>query len=250
MQTRCPLRLALGGLLAGASLAVVSAAWAGPPFLTDDPWPTDQGRWEVIPFATGGFGADPVEGAVGLDISYGAAADIQATATLPLGYEQAPGSDLAAGTGNIEIAAKIRLLHQETAGIELSIFPRLFLPGGGRFADHHAAFLLPVFVGRSGEDWSVFGGGGCALNQGGSSRNYCQVGAVATHQMLPNFQLGLEGFYQTPDTIGGQSLAVVGFGGTWDLSDHFHLLGYAGASVANRQSNGGGLWYLSALFTF
>src|SRR5689334_14312289 len=34
------------------TLAPVTIALAGPPFLTDDPNPTDYRHWEVLPFAT------------------------------------------------------------------------------------------------------------------------------------------------------------------------------------------------------
>lgn len=38
-----------------AALALMSAApvWAGPPYITDDPVPTDTGHWEIYGFAAG-----------------------------------------------------------------------------------------------------------------------------------------------------------------------------------------------------
>ncbi|MFO1014135.1 MAG: hypothetical protein U1E50_10260 [Caulobacteraceae bacterium] len=237
-------------LLAGSlCLAAATPALAGPPYLTDDPTPTDKGHWEVLPFVTGGFSGDP-EGDVGLDLSYGATDNIQLTATLPLGYERPSGSGLRLGAGNIELAAKIRLLRQEESGLELAVFPRLYLPGSGSFADDHAAFLLPVFIGRSGETWSAFGGGGWGWNEGGGSKNYCQLGAVITRQVLPNLNLGLEGSYRTADVVDGEASGIICLGAVYDVNETFHVLGYAGAEVANRAANGDGVWYVSVLWVF
>lgn len=154
------------------------------------------------------------------------------------------------GAGNIELAAKIRLLRQETSGLEVAVFPRLCLPGSGAFADNHAAFLLPVFIGHSGDNWSAFGGGGCAWNEGGGSKNYCQVGAVVTRQVLPNLNLGLEGSYRAADVVGGEASGIIGVGAVYDVNETFHVLGYAGAEVANRRASGQGVWNVSVLWRF
>ena len=44
---------------------------AGPPYVTDDPVPTDRGRWEVYAFAAGAHGPDGTGGQAGLDLNYG-----------------------------------------------------------------------------------------------------------------------------------------------------------------------------------
>ena len=64
-----------------------TVAWAGPPFLTDDPEPTETGHWEIYgPFAESeGKGAD-FQGAVGTEINYGAAPGVQITLELPMAY--------------------------------------------------------------------------------------------------------------------------------------------------------------------
>ena len=37
--------------IAALLLAVPTVAWAGPPFVTDDPEPTDLHKWEIYSFA-------------------------------------------------------------------------------------------------------------------------------------------------------------------------------------------------------
>ena len=237
---------------AAATCAAIWAtpAFAGPPFLTDDPDTTPRGEYELLLFATGNTTADGNEGEYGLDFNYGGGDDLQLTAAFPISYENPNGASQQLGLGNVELAAKIRFLHQETAGWDLAVFPRLFLPSGSDLGDQHASFLLPIWIGRHGENWSTFGGGGCAINRGGDSQDYCVAGWAITQRVLPNLQLGGELFHQTADTKDGFASTTLGFGATYDINEHVHLLGYAGTGLQNRDETGRTSWYGSILFTF
>lgn len=241
--------LFLMALAVAALIGAASAAWAGPPFLSDDPAPTDYRHFEIYGFATGGLSGDP-DGAVGIDFNYGATPDLQLTATMPLAYTRPTGGPVEHGVTNIELAAKVRLLHQETFGLDVAVFPRVFLPSASRLGEDHAGLLVPVWVGRSGENWSTFGGGGCAINRGGESMNYCIAGWAVTRRVHPSLQLGAEVFHQTADIRGGRNSSTLGIGGIYDVNENLHLLGYVGAGLQNTAETGRGVWYVSALFTF
>src|SRR5689334_18599739 len=64
-----PLRRRAGSALAGTlAVAVAQAAFAGPPFLTDDPEPTDTGHWEIYAPAFDASGkASDYEGSAGAE---------------------------------------------------------------------------------------------------------------------------------------------------------------------------------------
>ncbi len=240
-------------LLAAASACAVmwtTPAIAGPPFLTDDPDTTPRGEYETMVFATGNTTADGDEGEYGLDFNYGGGDDLQFTAAVPVSYENLNGASRQSGVGNIELAAKIRLLHQDTFGWDVAVFPRLFLPSGSDLGDQHASLLLPIWIGREGENWSTFGGGGCAINRGGDSQDYCVAGWAVTRRVLPNLQIGGELFHQSADTEGGFASTTLGLGATSDLNEHVHFLGYAGTGLQNRDETGRTSWYSSVLFTF
>jgi hypothetical protein len=51
----------IGRAMALACLSLAAPATAGPPFVTDDPEPVDNGHWEVYAFSDGAFqrGAAP-----------------------------------------------------------------------------------------------------------------------------------------------------------------------------------------------
>lgn len=243
------------GRLVGAAAALSAAVWAtpafaGPPFLTDDPATTPRGEYEILLFGTQTSLADGEEGDYGLDFNYGGGDDLQLTVAVPVSFEQMNGASRQSGVGNVELAAKIRFLHQDTFGWDVAVFPRVFLPSASDLGDQHASLLLPVWIGREGENWSTFGGGGCAINRGGDSQDYCVAGWALTRRVTPNLQIGSELFHQTADTEGGFASTTLGLGATYDLNEHVHLLGYAGAGLQNRDETGRASWYGSILFTF
>ena len=105
-------------------------AIAGPPFVSDDPEPTPYHQFEIYTFNNGTNTRDGTGGEAGLDFNYGAAPDLQLTATLPAGFNQSVAGGTNFGLSNIEIAAKYRFLHQDTFGLDVAVFPRVFLSSG------------------------------------------------------------------------------------------------------------------------
>jgi hypothetical protein len=227
-------------------------AMAGPPYLTDDPEPTDYQHFEIYTFSNGTATRDGVNGEGGIDFNYGGAPNLQLTATVPAAYNfPSAGAAVASPVGNIELAAKYRFLTQQNFGLDVAIFPRVFLPSASSaVGEQHASFLFPVWMEKDWDQWSAFGGGGCAINQGGDSRNYCLMGGVIARQIVPELQIGLELFHQTPDTQGGEATTSVGAGFRYDLNEHFHLLGYLGRGIQNVDTTDRYNWYGSVLFTF
>src|ERR1700760_4283684 len=97
--------------IAVALLGLTGApAFAGPPYVSDDPEPTDYKHFEIYTFTNGTRTRDGAAGESGIDFNYGAAPDLQLTATLPGAFNQPAGEGLALGPGNVELAAKYRFL--------------------------------------------------------------------------------------------------------------------------------------------
>lgn len=242
---------ALLSLCCALVLGTVIPARAGPPYLTDDPEPTDYRHFEIYTFSNGTATRDGTSGEGGIDFNYGGAPNLQLTATLPAGYNFPASGSSAASLGNIELAAKYRFLTQENFGVDVSIFPRVFLPSASPdVGEQHMSFLFPMWVEKDWGKWSAFGGGGCEINRGGASENFCLMGAAITRQIIPSLQVGLELFHQTPDTHGGEATTSIGTGFRYDLSENFHLLGYLGRGVQNADTTDRYNWYTAILFTF
>lgn len=228
---------------------MAAPAWAGPPFLSDDPDPTPHHEYEVLVFAEGEPLRGDLSGSAGIDFNYGATPDLQLTAAAPFVFEES-GGEREWGLGNVELAAKLRLLHQETFGWDVAVFPRVFLPAASDLGDQHASLLLPVWIGRESGRWSTFGGGGCAINRGDNSQDYCLAGWALTYDVTPNLNLGAELFHQTADIKDGEATTTFGLGGTYSLNDTVHLLGYLGADPDRLGEPEHTTWYTSLLFTF
>jgi len=234
--------------LAALCLCATVPVYAGPPYVTDDPEPTDLGRYEIYAFADGSTGREGSDGAAGIDFNYGAAPDLQLTAVLPFAWNAPDDGNSQTDLGNAELAAKYRFLHQENVGVDVAFFPRVFLPAGaGAVGSRHTSVLLPIWLGRVGATWSTFGGGGCVVDRG--ARDYCVWGWAATWQALENLQIGTEIYHQTADDRGGRSSTNVGFGATYDLGEHLHVMASAGPTVENSASTNDANWYLALLLT-
>jgi outer membrane autotransporter protein len=235
----------------GVPALLAQTAVAGPPFLTDDPEPTDTGHFEIYTFDNGTNARSGTSGEAGIDFNYGAAPDLQLTATLPEGYDHAAGGGTRVGLDNIELAAKYRFLHQSTFGLDVAVFPRVFLPSGSDLiGDNHVSLLLPLWVQKDfGKQWSAFGGGGCTLNQIRRA-DFCQAGAAVTYQVLPKLQIGGELFHQTADSQGTPASTSLGIGWRYDVTDNYHLLGSVRRGIENTDSTDRYSWYASVLFTF
>ena len=231
--------------------ALATAAMAGPPYITDDPDPTDTGHYEIYLFASGTRAQGGRDGAVGLDPSYGAAPDLQLSSTLPVAYENPDGGPLIGGLSNVEFAAKYRILHQKSSGIDLSIFPRVILPSASnRVGDQHASLFLPVWLGRHMGKWSTFGGGGCTLNDAEGAKDSCLVGWAVTYRVLENLEVGGEIYHQTPDDSAGRHSTGLGFGARYDQSATLHFVGSIGPGIQNADETNQLSAYAAALFTF
>ena len=231
-------------------LLLAPPALAGPPYVSDDPEPTDYKHFEIYAFSSGTATRDGTSGQGGIDFNYGAAPDLQLTAVLPTGFTHPTDDNLQFGLGNIQLAAKYRFLHQESFGIDVSFFPRLFLPAGTPTAgDTHTSVLLPLWLQKDWGKWSVFGGGGCVINSN-SAQNHCLAGGVVTRQVLPKLQLGAELSYQTADSNGAPATTALGVGARYDLNDNAHLLAYVNRGVQNADATDQYSWYAALLFTF
>jgi hypothetical protein len=239
------------GLAFVMSFLLAHQAFAGPPYVSDDPEPTDYGHFEIYTFNTGTTTQSETDGETGVDFNYGATPDLQLTATLPLGFIFPSGGAAQFGLSNLELAAKYRFLHQATFGWDVAVFPRIFLPSGfGAVGDRNASLLLPLWVQRDlGNGWTTFGGGGCQIFAATSSQDSCMAGWVVTRQVTSNLQIGAELFHQSASEVAPATTSL-GVGAIYDVNKNVHLLCYLRTGVQNPQQTDETAWYTAVLFTF
>jgi Putative MetA-pathway of phenol degradation len=227
------LRLFAAVALAGAAAPAI----AGPPYLTDDPVPTDTGHWEIYGFTVGeGRGSD-LDDDSGLDLNYGPVKDVQLTATLPLGFSHDAARGWRSGTGDVELGVKYRFLNDEKHGLSAAIFPRAILPTSSLDRRERTQLLLPVWVGKDfAGGTSLFGGGGYEVNPGPRNRSFWQAAVALTHDFSERLSLGAEVTRQGPDSVGGTAQTRAGVGSIVKLSDHYAFLVSGGPTWADRRT--------------
>jgi hypothetical protein len=220
-----------------AALALPSAAFAGPPFLTDDPEPTPLSHWEIYAplFEADGSGRD-FGGSFGTEINYGAAPGVQLTLGLPIAFAH-DASGWHAARGDLRASAKYRFYHNEAAGVQIAAFPGVTLPtashglGAGKITA-----LLPVWGQKDLGPWSVFGGGGFAVNTGSRNRDYWTGGIAVTRKFGERWLAGAEIDRQGPESVDGRASTSLGLGGIVDFKGPLRLL----ASGGPTWTDGGG----------
>ena len=226
------MRISLRLLLVGMVFAVIAQpAAAGPPYVTDDPVPTDLGRWEIYSFFDGSADRGAVSGAAGFDLNYGPVAGVQLTATLPLDVTTDP--RLQVGIGDVEAGIKYRFIEDERSGVSIAIFPRLIFPTGGA---GKTSMLLPVWAGIERGKWSLFGGGGYHVRFGKDDRNSAVAAIALTNQVSKGLSLGAEVAHEGADVRGGHGQTVVGGGAIIGLSRSCSLL-LSGGPIFEDGSN-------------
>jgi hypothetical protein len=222
--------------LAALALGAATPAVAGPPYLTDDPAPTDTGQWEIYAFGAG-EGHSEFDGDVGLDLNYGAAKGVQLTATVPLSFSHDPAEGWQAGSGDLELAVKYRFFNDGKHGLSAAIFPRAILPTSGIESDERTRVLLPVWLQKDFPGGtSLFGGGGYEFNPGTGNRDFWQAAVALTHDFSKTLSLGAEVTRQGPDAAGETAETNAGVGSIVKLSDHYALLFSGGPTWADHRT--------------
>jgi hypothetical protein len=205
------------------TLATLAPATAGPPYLTDDPVPTETGHWEIYAFGAGEGRSAVFDGDLGVDLNYGPARNVQLTATLPLTVAH-DGEEWRSGRGDVELGVKYRFLRDEESGFSAAIFPRIILPTSSLDSGGRTRILLPLWVQKDFGSTSLFGGGGFEINPGTGNRNFWQYGVAVTRQVHDIVSVGAEVTRQTRDTTTGTAQTRAGVGTTVKLSSPFALL--------------------------
>jgi hypothetical protein len=232
--------LRLGRLALLAWMLAAVPALAGPPYITDDPEPTDTGHWENYLYTESAhLSGQRVTPEAGIEINYGAFADTQLTWSIPLNPNPGPGG-MGVVWAPLGGGVKYRFIEEDDNGWrpQVAFFPQISIPVGPANRGAPTTELLPIWMQKSFGAWTAFGGGGYTNNPGPGNRNFTNYGLALQRQVVDNLALGVEMFGQTRDSVAGRASTAVGMAAIFDFNDTWHLVSSANTGIVNaRQSD-------------
>lgn len=219
---------------------ITPSAWAGPPFVTDDPETPEWHGWEInIPFT---LDRTKEKWAVQMplfDINYGFRPNIQLKVEFPLLYVHPVSGGQQFGLGDTLVGIKWQFLEEERRRPQIAFYPQAVLPTGNRnrgLGDGKPSYLIPFVAQKSWDKWTLYGNLGYTVQMAKDSRNFWYSGVVLNRDISERLKLGLELFGNSKKETDGNYDVAFNVGGELKLSDRFRLLFSAGRSFREGPS--------------
>jgi len=216
--------------------ACVEAAFAGPPFLTDDPEPVDFKHWEAYLFPTIDATPKQTDGTgPAFEFNVGALPNLQIHLVIPMAYASPTDAPGAYGLGDIEFGIKYRFVQETEHRPMVGVFPMIEIPTGdaGRgLGNGRAWWKLPLWLQKSWGPWTTYGGGGYTINPAPNQCNYPFGGWQLQRDFGEKLTLGGEIFAQGRSSDDIRSFAVFNLGGYFKITPNFQILFSGGHTLA------------------
>jgi len=210
-------------------------AWAGPPFVTDDPEPVEYRHWEFYLASQHAKDKDGWSGtAPHVEVNYGAWNNLQLHLIAPLAYVKPDEGPSHYGFGDLELGAKYRFIQESEWRPMVGTFLIFDLPTGSRsngLGSGHLRTFLPIWLQKSWGGWQSYGGGGYWFNPGSNNKDYWFFGWQVQRELSKAITLGAEVFYNTPTAKGEGGRTGFNVGTIVNFTDEHHLLFSMGRDI-------------------
>ncbi|HTQ36303.1 MAG TPA: hypothetical protein VMH77_04640 [Steroidobacteraceae bacterium] len=222
--------------------AAAGAAFANPPFETDDPGVFPVHTGEAYLFTAGGHSADgwALDAAPGAEVNYSFAPNTFFHLVVPLAYSNPAQGSTAYGLGDVELGFKWQFVSQEQAGIDVATFPLAELPTGSArrgLGSEKASYFLPLWLQKDWGSWTVYGGGGRWFMKDPGQRDWWFSGVLVQRQISKALYLGGEVFHSTTQETGGAASTGFNVGGGYAMGGDWQLLFSTGRNLTNVDDN-------------
>jgi hypothetical protein len=221
-------------LIAVAATLATTAAWAGPPYLTDDPEPVALGHWEIYAASQWTATRHAAEGtSPHVEVNYGALPELQLHVIVPAALAIASGQSARYGLGDVELGAKYRFVDEGVRRPQLGTFPLVLLPTGAASRGLGAGktqVFVPLWVQKSWGPWTTYGGGGLHLAAG---ERDAVAGWLVQRRFGDALSLGTEAFVTVP-MKGGSTEVRLNVGAVIDATEHHHVLLSGGPALGGE----------------
>lgn len=214
------------------------AAYAGPPFRTDDPEAVEHEHAEFYVFSQQTLAADGRSGVLpAFEFNYGIYEKVQFHLVAPYAFNTPSGGQkTTTGYGDTELGIKWQF-NEETETIPIvGIFPLVEIPTGNHdkgLGNGATQVFIPLWLQKRWDAFQTYGGGGYWVNNGFGNRNYWFTGWQAQYDFSEHLTLGAEIFHTTGQVVGQGSSTGFNVGGYYNFDEHNHLLFSAGKGLQN-----------------
>jgi len=210
-------------------------AWAGPPFVTDDPEPVEYRHWEIYLSSQhakdkGGWSGT----APHFEVNYGALPNLQLHMIAPLAYAKPNDGSARYGFGDLELGAKYRFIQETDWRPQVGTFTMLEVPTGSSskgLGSGQVRAFLPIWLQKSWGPWQSYGGGGYWINPGSENKDYWFFGWQVQRELSKVITLGAEVFYNTPTAREEGGRTGFNVGTIFNFTDEHHLLFSTGRDI-------------------
>lgn len=238
---------AASALLFLAILFGSAAAWAGPPFQTDDPEPIDYKNYEFYTFGvTDGTGIAMASTGPAVEFNWGALPNVHLHIVLPLVAASFPADGpRTVGFGDIETGVKFRFVQETKRRPQIGTFVMFELPTGS--ADKGLGvgktwYKVPLWAQKSFGPWTTYGGGGETIVKGVPGlKSFPFAGGLVERDIGNKWTLGTEVFYHGAEGDAAaqvRSATMVDIGGYYKFRDPgFQLLFAYGHTIVGQTEN-------------
>jgi hypothetical protein len=210
-------------------------AWAGPPFVTDDPEPVEYRHWEIYLASQHAKDKDGWSGtAPHFEVNYGALPNLQLHLIAPFAYVKPNEGSSHYGFGDLELGAKYRFIQETDWRPQVGAFLIVDMPTGRSskgLGNGYVKTFLPIWFQKSWGPLTSYGGGGYWFNPGSENKDYWFAGWEVQCQLSKIVTLGGEVFYNTPTAKGEGSRTGFNVGTIVNITDEHHLLFSTGRDI-------------------
>jgi hypothetical protein len=216
----------------------VLRCYAGPPFITDDPQPVPYRHWEFYISSINSYQSHEWSGtAPHLEMNYGFIRNMQVHLLLPLNYAYVPHQTAKFGYADTELGIKYCFLQETATRPQLGTFPIFEVPTvkNDEFSDGYIKIFLPVWVQKSWNKLTSYGGIGYWINQGTGNKNSFFSGGELQYEFSQAVTLGGELYFQSADAVDSKSVVAFNIGGSVNPSEKLHFIFSFGHSLTNER---------------
>ncbi len=216
-------------------VSVSSGAWAGPPFVTDDPETPAIGGWEInLPYILQQQSPTRVTLSPLFDLNYGYKSHIALSAQSGITNVSGSGLSKATGFGDTNVGVTWRFQEETSDKPQLALYPQVSLPTGSATEGLGAgkpSYILPLLAEKTWGNWTGFSNVGYVKQTASGSRDYWYYGAALLREVNDRLMVGAELYGNSPaDTSSGWALAY-NVGTEYSLSKERVLLFSIGHSL-------------------